>query len=246
MKKILFFPVFFLFLWSCTAPRVVTRITPEAPEGHMAMGREYIPLGNEQIDVELAFDGIHDKRLVFDFVVFNGSSDSLGILPSNFYYVLLNSALSDSSSLPPRLAVHPEVVLTHYDQTLEERKKDKGLNTFMGLLEAGFGILVNTTAFIVTEDPGCLADAVLSTIGTADHYISNDKMIETEMTLISEEKQVVNEEIFRECRIAPGQSMSGYVYFPEHVGSTYYMFCFPIEEQLFQFVYNQQKELVYD
>ena len=245
MKNILFFPVFLLLLWSCTAPRVVTRMTPEAPEGHMAMGREYIPLESKQINVELAYDGIQDKSLVFDFVVFNGGNDSLGILPSDFYYVLLDSAGADSSSILPRLAVHPEVVLTHYNQILEERKKDKGMNSFMGVLEASLGILVNTTAFIVTEDPGCLADAVLSTIGTADHYISNDKMIETEMTMISEEKQVVNAEIFRECRIAPGQSMSGYVYFPEHAGSTYYMFCFPIEDQLFQFVYNQQKELVF-
>lgn len=245
MKKILLFPVFLLFLWSCTAPQMVTWMTPEAPEGHMAMGREYIPLESEQINVELAYDGIQDSRLVFDFVVFNGGNDSLGILPSDFYYVLLDSALSDASSLPPRLAVHPEVVLTHYDQTLEERKKNKDINSFMGVLEAGLGILVNTTAFIITEDPGCLADAVFSTLGTADRYISNDKMIERDMAMVSEEKQVVNEEIFRECHIAPGQSMSGYVFFPEHAGSTYYMFCFPIEDQLFQFVYNQQKELVF-
>jgi hypothetical protein len=88
-------------------------------------------------------------------------------------------------------------------------------------------------------------DAVFRTVGTADQYISQDKMISSEMDMISEEKELVNEEIFRICRIPQGKVSSGYVYFPLHAETPYYMFCFPVEEQLFQFVYRQEKELVF-
>jgi hypothetical protein len=44
----------------------------------------------------------------------------------------------------------------------------------------------------------------------------------------------------------PGTVISGYVYFPKYNNTDYYMFCFPIENELFQFVYNQRKMLVYD
>jgi len=245
MKKIYYFPVLLLFLWSCTAPRVVTKITPEAPEGNFAMGREYISLGSENIDVELGFDGIYGPNLVFDFVVVNGSSEILSIQPKDFYYVLLNSATADSSMLPPHMAVKPDKVLLNYDQIIEDKQGQKKANSFLGFLEAGVGILATTAAFIATENPVYISDAVFNTIGTANHYISQDKQIKTELEMINEEKEVVKEEIFRSCQLAPGEVVSGYVYFPEHSETEYYMFCFPVEQQLFQFVYNQQKEIVY-
>jgi hypothetical protein len=111
MKNFYLFPFILLLLGSCTAPRMVTKISPEAPEGNFAMGREYIALGNENIDVELGFDGIYGTNLVFDFVVFNGSQDTLSIQAKDFYYVLLDSATADSSLLPPRMALKPEKVL---------------------------------------------------------------------------------------------------------------------------------------
>jgi len=246
MKYIYYFPVLFLFLWSCTAPRVVTQIIPEAPEGKFAMGREYISLGADQIDVELGFDGIYGPNLVFDFVVVNGSSETLSIQPGNFYYELLSSASADSSIVPPRMAVKPDKVLLNYDQIIEDKEGQKKANTLLGFLEAGVGLLATTAAVITTENPAYLADGLWGMFGTADHYMSQDKQIKSDLTLINEEKEVVNEEIFRSCQLAPGEVVSGYVYFPEHSDAEYYMFCFPMEDQLFQFVYKQQKVVVYD
>ena len=234
-----------LFFSSCTAPRVVTRITPEAPEGHYAMGREYIPLESHQIGVELGFDGIQGDHLVFDFVVHNGSKDSLTIRPADFFYVVLDSANAEYLNDSSWFSVQADTVLLHYDRTLAERKKVKGMNTLLGIMQAGFDILYNTSGFIATEDPTFIVDAVFRTAGTAEQYISQDKMISSELDLISEEKELVNEEIFRTCRLPPEQVKSGYVYFPLHGHTDYYMFCFPIEKNLFQFVYRQQKELVY-
>jgi len=182
---------------------------------------------------------------VFDFVVVNGSSEILSIQPKDFYYVLLNSATADSSMLPPHMAVKPDKVLLNYDQIIEDKQGQKKANSFLGFLEAGVGILATTAAFIATENPVYISDAVFNTIGTANHYISQDKQIKTELEMINEEKEVVKEEIFRSCQLAPGEVVSGYVYFPEHSETEYYMFCFPVEQQLFQFVYNQQKEIVY-
>lgn len=245
MKSLFFLPLLLLLAFSCTSPRLVTKISPEAPEGHYAMGREYIPLSSDQIGVELGFDGIQSENLVFDFVVHNSSLDTLSILSDDFYYVTLDSANSIGASQTSWKAVHPDKVLLDYDRTLEETKEAKNMNSFFGILMASVNILYNTAGFIATENPAYIVDAVFNTVGTADQYIAQDKMIASEMTLISEEKELVDEEIFRTCEVPPATVTSGYVYFPLHENTAYYMFCFPIGNQLFQFVYKQQKELIY-
>jgi hypothetical protein len=245
MKNIYSLWLLLLLFGSCTAPRVVTKMIPEAPEGHYAMGREYIPLESDHIGVELGYDGIQGENLVFDFVVHNTSVDTLSILPKDFYYVVLDSANANAAPHTPWMAVHPDKVLMHYDQTLEETKESKNLNSIFGVLQAGVSILYNTAGFIATENPGYIVDAVLQTVGTADQYISQDKMISSEMEMISEEKELVKEEIFRTCIVPPRTVTSGYVYFPLHEQTAYYMFCFPVGNQLFQFVYKQEQKLVY-
>ena len=245
MKNLFSLPILLLLSFSCTAPRLVTKIIPEAPNGNFANGREYIPLESNQIGVELGYDGMQGAFLVFDFVVHNTTTDTLSIHPGNFYYVLLDSANAEFSDSGSWLTVHPDTVLMHYDLVLDERKKVKGTNTLLGILQASANIIYYASGFIATENPAFIVDAVFQTAGTADQYISQDKMINSEMELIGEEKELVNEEIFRTCELPPGKVASGYVYFPKHDQTAYYMFCFPLENQLFQFVYNQQKELGY-
>ena len=210
------------------------------------MGREYIPLNDKQIDVELGFDGIYDAQLVFDFVVINQGTESLSLHANDFYYLLLDSPTADSSSLPPRMAVKPEKVLLKYDEIIEDKQGEKRANSFLGILEAGMGILATTAAVVATESPVYIADGLYGLFGTADHYISQDKQIKSDMEVVHEEKELVKEEIFRSCELAPGEVVSGYVYFPLHSDAEYYMFCFPVEKQVFQFVYRQQKEVIYD
>jgi hypothetical protein len=246
MKNIYCLPFLILLLCSCTAPRVVTTITPEAAQGNYAMGREYISLESDQIGVELGYDGIQGENLVFDFVVHNTSLDTLFVLPSDFYYVVLDSANANAAPSAPWMAMHPDKVLMLYDKTLEDRKEAKNMNSLYGILRAGVNILYNTAGFIATENPVYIADAIFQTMGTADQYISQDKMISSDLEMINEEKKVVDEEIFRTCEVPPGEVISGYVYFPKHENTDYYMFCFPIENQLFQFVYNQRKEIYFD
>ena len=240
------------FLWllivlncSCTAPRVITKISPEAPEGHYANGREYIALEGDQIAVELGYDGLMGGHLVFDLVVHNGSGDSLNVWPAEFFYVVLDSADAETDFHASWTSVHPDTVLKLYDNRIMSREEAREKNTFLGILQASVDILYNTSGFLATEDPGFIVDAVFSTAGTAERYISQDKRISADMEMISEEKELVNEEIFRPAGIPAGKVRSGYVYFPLNEQCSYYMFCFPVGEQLFQFVYRQQKELVY-
>jgi hypothetical protein len=230
---------------SCTSPRVVTRLVPEAPEGHYEHGREYIPLSNDGIEVELGFDGMYGEHLIFDVVVINHTTDTVMLSPHDFYYVIIDSPTADSSLLPPRMAVHPDRIIYHYQQQLEEGEDQKEFNTILGFIDAGIGLLVNTTAFIATDDPGFIADAVLQTLGTADYYVTNDKIIAEELEAIKEEQEIVNEELFRQVQLPPGNVCSGYVYFPRYREEGYLMFCFPTGDQLFQFVYQQTKSVVY-
>jgi len=245
MKKLYSLPIILLLLTSCVAPRMAIQLIPEAPEGNYEMGREYISLSSDSIDVELGFDGMHGENLVFDFVVINRTTNELAINPSEFYYVVLDSASANSSKSPPRMAIHPERILHHYDETLETRQEAKNVNSFLGILDAGIGLIANTTAFIATENPGYIVDAVFSTIGTAETYVAQDKQISADISVIQSEKEIVNEEIFRLGKLPPDKVNSGYVYFPKHPDTDYYMFCFPVEDQMFQFVYNQRKVYQY-
>ena len=220
-------------------------MVPEAPEGHYANGREYIPLESDEITAELGYDGIQGDYLVFDFVVHNGTEDTLLLRPGDFYYVTLDSADAEEAPQLPCMAVHPDQVMLQYDQVLEEKEEAKKINSIFGIIEAGVQVLYNTSGFIATRDPGFIADAVLQTVGTADHYVTQDRMIQSALDGISEEKEVVGEGLFRTCKVAPGTAMSGYVFFPRHDQTPYYMFCFPVQDQLFQFVYNQRRETVY-
>lgn len=235
----------FVLLCSCTAPRVITSLSPEAPEGHYANGREYIALEGDRLVVELGYDGLMGDHLVFDLVVHNGSGDTLQLRPAEFFYVVLDSANAETDFNTSWSSVHPDTVLMLYDNSIESREEARGMNTFLGILQASFDLLYNTSGFLATEDPGFIIDAVFSTAGTADHYISRNRRISAEMDMIIEEKEQVGEEIFRSEQIPPGTVSSGYVYFPLNEQCDFYMFCFPLGEQLFQFVYRQQKELVY-
>jgi len=246
MRTPLLLIIFGLLLSSCTAPREVLQITPEAPEGHYAMGREYISLSSDSIEVELGFDGILGEQLVFDFEVINRTPYELSINPSDFFYVLLDSAMADSSKFPPRMALHPERVLHHYDEALEDKVEEKRTNSFLGILNASISILVGTTGFIATDNPGYIADAIFNSFGTANDLVSQNKELKTHMELITEEKEAVKDEIFRNCTLPPGKVMSGYVFFPKHSDAEYYMFCYPIDRQMFQFVYHQSKVYRYD
>lgn len=245
MKKAYGLLAIALVMASCAVPGVVTQLTPEAPDGHYEMGREYISLSNDNIDVELGYDGVHGENLVFDFVVVNRSQGILSINPSDFYYVLLDSSTADSSKLPPRMALHPERVLFHYDETLEAKSGEKNVNSFMGIMEAGFGLVASASAFLATKNPGYIVDAVFSTLGTTEHYVTQDKIISEDISMIREEKDIVKEEIFRLSHLPAGKVVCGYVYFSQSPDPGYYMFCFPVEDQLFQFVYHQRKVYQY-
>lgn len=245
MKKSYNLLLIALVMTSCVPVSVMTQLNPEAPEGHYIMGREYISLSNDSIIVELGYDGLHGKDLVFDFVVINRTPGEISINPSDFYYVILDSATADSSKLPPRMAFHPERVLNHYDETLEARATHKNINSLIGFLDTGMDLLVNATSFLATEDPGFLIDAVFGTMGNAGYYLTRDKQISQNIATIGEEKEIVNKEIFRMGKLPPGKVASGYVYFPGTSDADYYMFCFPFEDQLFQFVYKQQQVYQY-
>ena len=162
------------------------------------------------------------------------------------HYQLLDSASADSSLLPPRMALKPDKVLLNYEEKIDHKLEQKRTNSVLGFLEAGVGILATTAAVISTENPAYLADGLLSTVETAGYYAGKDKQIKNDLELIKEEKEVVDEELFRTCHVGTGETVSGFVFFPEHPEACYYLFCFPLENQLFQFVYSQEKVLVYD
>lgn len=84
-------------------------------------------------------------------------------------------------------------------------------------------------------------DAVFSTVETADRTIAQNKRISHDLDQVTREREVVQEEILRTGLIPSGKVVSGFVYFPKHGETDHLMFCFPLEGQLFQFVYSQQQ-----
>ena len=242
MKKY-YFPTILLFLFCLPGfSQGVVRLVPEAPEGKFEMGREYILLNSDSIDLELGFDGMHGENLVFDLVIINRTPYDLEVDPADFYYMVLDSATALSSRLPARTAMHPDRIINHYDETIGRGQEDKEINALLGFLEAGIGLLCDASAYAATEDPAYILDAIFSTIETASSRLVHDFAITSEIETVRSEKEIVTEEIFRKGTIPPGKVLSGYLFFPENADAPYYMFCFPVDNQLFQFVYRQQRE----
>jgi len=236
----LILPALLLFPITCAAQQPGYQLIPEAPEGHFEMGREYIPLSSGSIDAELGYDGPFGEAMVFDFVVINRTEDTLEIEPSGFYFVVLDDPMADSSLLPARMALHPERILNRYDRQLEERQDRKTFHTVLGIVEAGIGLIASASGYTATRNPGYIVDGVFNTLGTAGSYLLAGQGMDEEITLMTEEKETVQQEIFRHILLPPGKVASGLVYFPGYDSGGYLMFCFPLEEQLFQFVYSQR------
>lgn len=208
------------------------------------MGREYIALSNDKVEVELGYDGLFEGYMVFDVVVINGTAEPLSIDPTAFHYLLLDSADADSSVLPPFNVVSPDKILRKYDLVLETRSTEKSINSLFGIIETGFGILASASAFLSTENPGAIVDGVFNTVGTAGYYVSQDRQIGNELEQFHSEKEKVSTEILRSGEIPPGKVVSGFVFFPVFEETGYIMLCIPVEEQVFQFVYKQQQEVL--
>jgi hypothetical protein len=233
--------VLIFLIISCSAPQqITTQMIPEAPEGRFEHGREYITLAADSIDAILGFDGIHDRVLIFDFVLHNRSNSPVSFSSSDFYYEILDSAMALQSSLPSVNAITPDDVSEKYDKTIRDLLENKQFNTLFGIMEATAGIIYNTSNFIATDNPGFIFDLIAGTITTADHYLTVDREIEKEIHVMSEEKTMVSQSSHGVTVVEPGQSVSGFVFFPQDLDARYYMFCFPIHDELFQFVYRQR------
>ena len=238
--NLIIWTVFAVIVASCTAPQVVTSLVPEAPEGYTEHGREYITLTNDSIYAILGFDGIYDEVLIFDLVVVNKGNAPLTLEPGIFYYEVLDSAMALNSTLPPVAAIHPDTISHKYEDSIEKMKGSQQSNKFFGILEATAGILYNTSGFIATEDPGFIVDMIAGTFNTADYYVTRDKAFKENISVLSDEKLMVRKASHQTQTLEPGESVSGFVFFPQDREAKYYMFCFPIDDELFQFVYRQR------
>ncbi len=244
MKKLVAILFSILVLALSVMSQPVLRLIPEAPEGHFEMGREYITLSNDQVEVELGYDGMFEGYMVFDVVVVNGTAEPFSIDPSAFHYLLLDSPDADSSVLPPFNVVPPDKILKKYDLALETRSTEKSINSLFGMIETGIGILASASVFLSTENPGAIVDGVFNTVGTAGYYVGHGRQIGNELEQIHSEKEKVSTEMLRSGEIPPGQVVSGFVFFPVFEETGYIMICIPVEEQVFQFVYKQQQEVL--
>jgi len=215
------------------------RLEPLGPEGHLEMGREYLALSNDSILVELGFDGMFGDFFIFDAVIINQSTRPLEVDPAGFRYVILDSADAEASPLPPFMSATPDRILKYYHTHLETHENRRELNTVFGFIEGGLNLLADATAFLATEDPFYIVDAVIGSVGTAGYYMASDRAIGESAKRIREEEEVVKQELLRKGTIPPGKVLSGYVFFPGYDEPGYLMFCIPAEDQEFQFVYRQ-------
>ncbi len=55
-------------------------------------------------------------------------------------------------------------------------------------------------------------------------------------------KEPIRQEMMQEMKMDPGEVANGFVYFPSQKETETLLFCFPIENQEFQFVYKQKRD----
>ena len=238
MKQFYFLFSFLLYAAVLTGQERL-HLHPEAPQGHMEQGREYISLENGEIMAELAYDGPFESYYVFDLVLVNQGTRALSVNPASFYYLHLDQAGADSSVLPPILATRPGHILKQYEALLEERQSNSDIHTVFGFVDAGISALSAASAFFASEDPFTLVDGIIRTASAAEHHVSVHREMEDRADLLRMEMDVVKEEIMKKGSIPPGKVLSGFVFFPVFEEPGYLMFSIPVEDRLFQFVYRQ-------
>jgi len=221
MKKYYAFLTIFLGWNSIIFPQETFRLVPVAPVGIFVNGREYIPLSNDQIRVELGYDGTNGKSLVFDLVIMNQTGDTLSVDPLRFYYLSLDDPDSDSSGFEPRMASAPEREFQWYDQALTGEENSDIPYPFRGFMEAGIEFISAASAFLSAFDPDLVIE---SSFYQADQDIGGDR---TEL------------EWMRSLKLNPGEVSHGFISFPYHSDTDYFLFCIPLEDQEFQFVYQE-------
>ncbi|MCP4312813.1 MAG: hypothetical protein GY790_16240 [Bacteroidetes bacterium] len=226
MRKLYAILIFALGFSAHTISQEVVKLAPLAPEGNFVNGREYIPLSSDQIRLELGYEGVSEESLVLDLVVFNETGHKISVNPSDFYYLSLDNPDADSSRFPPMMAEAPQQLYKWYDRALEKQESEKNFNIFEGFAEAGAEII---SGF----------EAVFNTAGTPGHYGAVNKQIDGEREQLAREKEVIRQETMKEVGLAPGEITNGFVCFPGHPETAYLMFCFPIDGQEFQFVYQR-------
>lgn len=188
-----------------------------APEGREVNGREYIQLSNELITVELAFDCLLEEKLLFDLVLINETDHPVFVHPSSFYYLKLDDPEGDSSRFPPAMALAPLQPFTWYDRGLEESPQK---NAFAPLLEIPALFMEEFVAVWTDESPA----------GPA-----------REKERIEGIKETVRQEMMQERELKPGEVANGFIYFPGLPETIYLLFCFPLDDQEFQFAYQIER-----
>ena len=194
-------------------------LEPYAPDGKIVNGREYIPLSNEKIKLELAYDCKLEEKLLFDLVVFNNTNQTITVSPSSFYYLGLDDPDADSSRFPARMALAPEQPYKWYDRSMEEPQYE---NTFASFMEI----------------PNAFAEAFFGSAGTR----TPPRTYRSELERIDRLKETIREEMMQEMKMAPGEVVNGFVYFPCQKETETLLFCFPIDNLEFQFVYMQKRD----
>ncbi len=229
----------FLFLLSCVAPRPVSRLTPHADKGHYKLGREYITLQNDSIYVIAAFDENRQEDLIFDVIIMNRSDRTLELDPANFYALVLENPSADSSVQPPLRAADPEKVIMNIEKARAVEYAEKKTNAIWGVLEATAGVVSTAAAVASDADAGEVAWEAINTMEGVGYHLAVDQEIEDHLHLINDDKLYWKNDVLRRNTLKPGTVVEGFVYFPRSVDAEYYMMCYPLGDQLFQFVYRQ-------
>ncbi len=221
MKKLL---TILLFSF-CFSPWMISQeqfaLEALAPDGNQVNGREYIPLSSDLIKVELAYDCRLGEKFLFDLVVINESGHPISVQPSSFYCLELDDPDGDSSRFPPIMAVPPLQPFKWYDRALEEPQYER---MFSPLLEL----------------PALFMEGFFASWnGEPSARMLSDKERESHL------KDAIRQEMMQEVQLAPGEVANGFVWFQGSPGTNYLLFCFPLDEQEFQFAYEVEKASPY-
>jgi hypothetical protein len=190
------------------------RLEALAPEGKLVNGREYIPLSNGQISVELGYDCKLGENLLFDLVIINETDHPISLNPLAFFYLELDDPEGDSSRFPPRMAVAPLNPYKWYDRALEVPKHETFFSPFI-------------------EIPAMFMEGFFGSWTT----LPSDNTLEKQ-EWVNRMKDVIRQDMMQEMELAPGGAANGFVWFPGPPGTKYLLFCLPLDDQEFQFAYK--------
>lgn len=231
---------------SCAAPLPVFILNPVDENVPWTMGKRFVKLSNDRIEMRLAFDRTLYDQLVFDAQFINRSSDTIMISPEKFYYCNLVIHKGEEKFAPGKIyAIDPEAQIIFADVQSAKEQADYTNSQTLQLIDA----VVDLTGDIVTAGQRKTKEEIREEreedLERQLDDVATEQEHETATYNINSLRNRWANTAVRKTSLPPNHTISGKIYFPavkesnKLISANKVKFYFPLQDSAIVVTYKR-------